>query len=230
MSETEQQRQERELRELEGKNIAHYQTLLSAWISTKMERDKTIVTLSAAAIGLLVTLLTTVGIKSYWEIAFYVGGFFGFAIAIWSSLIIYEKNSDHIEEALRGSTSHSPELQKYDARSKASFVIGACFALGLGIFASINQLQSIEENIMSEKPKGGSQKQTTLRESVNGLNKVSPTMVKKSLDGIGSLAPLNVQRPADKPPVSGQQSGSGDSGSSSSAKSPLVPRSAFCCH
>ena len=91
MSDTEQQPQDRESRQLEGKNIAHYQTLLSAWIGTKMERDKTIVTLYAAAIGLLVTLLTTLGAKSYLEIAFYVGGFLGFATAIWSSLVIYEK-------------------------------------------------------------------------------------------------------------------------------------------
>jgi hypothetical protein len=61
--ETEEERTQRELRELEGKNIAHYSTLLSAWIQTKMERDKTLVTLSSAAIGFLVAILTAAGIE-----------------------------------------------------------------------------------------------------------------------------------------------------------------------
>lgn len=68
MSESIKDAEKRALRELEGKNIAHYSILLSTWIETKMERDKTLVTLSAAAIGLLVTILTTVGVKSLWEI------------------------------------------------------------------------------------------------------------------------------------------------------------------
>ena len=64
MAESDEDMKARKLRELEGKNIAFYSTLLSAWIQTKMERDKTLVTLSAAAIGLLVTILTTGWCKS----------------------------------------------------------------------------------------------------------------------------------------------------------------------
>lgn len=59
-------------RELEGKNIAYYSVLVNAWIQTRMERDKTLVTLSAAAVGLLVTLLTTVGINKEWIILLYL--------------------------------------------------------------------------------------------------------------------------------------------------------------
>ncbi|MDA8663964.1 hypothetical protein N9L66_03280 [Porticoccaceae bacterium] len=62
MPETDEEREARVLRELEGKNVAYYSTMLSAWIETKMERDKTLVTLSAAGIGLLVTILTVIGV------------------------------------------------------------------------------------------------------------------------------------------------------------------------
>ncbi|MGY0582644.1 MAG: hypothetical protein ACW7DV_11235, partial [Paraglaciecola chathamensis] len=65
----------RNLREFEGKNVAFYSTLLSAWIQTKMERDKTLITLSSAAIALLVTMLTTVGINQIYTLFFCVVAF-----------------------------------------------------------------------------------------------------------------------------------------------------------
>ena len=82
MPESKEESEKRVLRELEGKNIAHYSVLLGAWIQTKMERDKTLVTLSAAAIGLLVTIFTTVGVKSIWEIPI-------FAVAVISFLKLF---------------------------------------------------------------------------------------------------------------------------------------------
>lgn len=59
--ESEDENRNRILKEPEGKNIAHYSVLLDAWIQTRTERDKTLVTLSAAGVGLLVTILTTAG-------------------------------------------------------------------------------------------------------------------------------------------------------------------------
>lgn len=50
----------RKLRELGGRNIAHYSVLLIAFIKTKMDRDKMLVTLSSAGIGLLIAVLTAV--------------------------------------------------------------------------------------------------------------------------------------------------------------------------
>ncbi len=68
MPELKDDREKRKLRELEGKNIAHFSVMLSAWVQTKMERDKTLVTLSSAAIGLLITLITTVGVNDWYEL------------------------------------------------------------------------------------------------------------------------------------------------------------------
>jgi len=51
----------RKLEELKGKNVAHYSVLLSAWIHTKMEHDKTLVTVSIGGIGYLISVLTLVG-------------------------------------------------------------------------------------------------------------------------------------------------------------------------
>ncbi|WDT74288.1 MAG: hypothetical protein MPW16_13610 [Candidatus Manganitrophus sp.] len=44
-----------------AKELAFYEATVNAWITTKFEKDKHLLTLSLAAIGLLITLLTTVG-------------------------------------------------------------------------------------------------------------------------------------------------------------------------
>jgi len=199
MAESKDQTQQRESRELEGKNVAHYSVLLSAWIETKMQRDKTLVTLSAAAIGLLVTLLATVGVNSAWEILLFVIAVVCFLVTIGSSLAIYQLNSQHIEKAIRGSSKKDPKLKKYDKCSIIAFVFGSVFALLIGILSASSSLQPIksEENIMSDK-KGSTQnagKPSTLKGSLNGITGLKPSAtVQKSLDGITNLNPQPAQQ------------------------------------
>ena len=139
-----------------------------------------------------------------WQFPLFVGAFGGFAIAIWSSLTIYELNSNHIEEALCGSSSRSPELQKYDRTSKISFIVGAVCAFGIGISAAAIQTDCIGERAMAEKSSGGRERQVLVRESVDGIGKLSPSELTKSLDGIGALSPQNILQPQQPTPQSNQ--------------------------
>lgn len=139
MDETKEEQEKRLQRELEGKNIAYYSVLLNAWIQTRMERDKTLVTLSAAAVGLLVTLLTTVGINKQWVIFLYLGAFIGFSLTIFTSLKIYQKNSEHIEEQIKEPSGNDPQLEKYDKLSRFSFYGGVIFSASIGIVTAINK-------------------------------------------------------------------------------------------
>ena len=198
MSETEEQAEKRALKELEGKNISHYSVLLSAWISTKMERDKTLVTLSAAAIGLLVTILTTVGVNNIWEIPLFIVAVSSFLITIWSSLVIYQLNSEHLESALKGSSEKDPRLEKYDKRSVRAFVTGAFSALLIGVISAGFQLYTKEESIMAKKepPSKTVTKQVFLKDSVDGVTGLNPnTIMNKSVDGITNLNPQATQKP-----------------------------------
>lgn len=54
--------------EIEGKNIAYYQSHVDAWFLTRLEKDKAIFTVSSVGIGFLATILTTVGIKHIYEL------------------------------------------------------------------------------------------------------------------------------------------------------------------
>lgn len=175
MPESSEDAEKRALRELEGKNIAHYSVLLGAWIETRMERDKTLVTLSAAAIGLLVTILTTVGVKRFWEIPFFAVAVLSFLVTIWSSLQIYQLNSQHIEAAIKGSSERDPQLEKYDKWSIRAFIVGVIAALLIGILSASSQLLIHEEKTMSDqKSSKDSGKPTTLKESVNGVTELHP--------------------------------------------------------
>jgi hypothetical protein len=186
------------LRELEGKNIAHYSVLLGAWIETRMERDKTLVTLSAAAIGLLVTILTTVGVNRFWEIPLFAVAVLSFIASIWSSLTIYQLNSQHLEAAIKGSSEKDPRLEKYDKLSMRTFIVGAVAALLIGISSASHQLMSEKEKAMSDRNSSyNSDKPTTLKESVNGVTNLQPSSTgteKRSLNGITNLNPQATQQ------------------------------------
>ena len=196
MPESSQEAEKRALRELEGKNIAHYSVLLSAWIETKMERDKTLVTLSAAAIGLLVTILTTVGAKHFWEIPLFAFAVISFLVTIWSSLTIYQLNSEHLEEAIRGSSGKDPRLEKYDKRSVGAFIIGSIAALLIGVSSASCELINLKVNKMTNQQKlsSNSEKRTISRDSIDGVTKLNPSLEKKSFDGITNLNPQAVQQ------------------------------------
>ena len=141
MTESNEEKEKRELRELEGKNIAHYQTLLSAWIETRMEQDKMMITISAAAIGLLVTILTTVGIRGFLQYCFVILALAGFIVTICGCLHILKFNADHLEENLRSQSTESTSklLKSLDNLTIFSFYLGIICAVLMAGFISFQK-------------------------------------------------------------------------------------------
>src|SRR5207249_1172528 len=109
------------------RDVAYYAALVSAWVETKMERDKTIVTLSAGAIGLLVTLLTVVGVQTPYILWFYIIAFLGFGAAAVGSILIFDGNSVFLEQVVKGNTSDSKTLKRLDGFTLFCFVLGIIF-------------------------------------------------------------------------------------------------------
>ncbi len=201
MAESNEERQKRELRELEGKNIAHYQTLLSTWIETRMEQDKMVITLSAAAIGLLVTIVTTVGIRGFWQYFFAVGSFAGFIIATCGCLHIFQVNAKHLEENLRCKSTDdtSKLLKKLDRLTIVCFYAGIICAVLMAIFVSFQKTGGVA---MADKGQDAPKKVEKIQESLNGVKNLSPDKLEvgKSLNGIANLAPQNLQSSAQSTP------------------------------
>jgi len=122
------------------KDTAYYSALLSAWIQSRMERDRTLITLSSAGIGLLLTLSSTVGPNSKAILALYCLGFLGFTVAIFSCLHIYQRNSRHIERQLTEPPASDPTLSRFDRLSWAAFFLGVASVVGIGILSAIIRL------------------------------------------------------------------------------------------
>jgi len=122
------------------KSVAYYSAIVGAWIETKMERDRTIVTLSASAIGLLVTLLTAVGVKTVFTLWLYAGALVGFGVAAISTIIIFHRNATYLEKVVQGTTSKSKMLGWLDRITLIFFGLGVILTILIGVTAARNSL------------------------------------------------------------------------------------------
>lgn len=192
---------QREQREFEGKNIAHYSVLLQAWVDTRMESDKTIVTLAAAGVGLLVSILAAAGVKHRWEIFLYGGAFISLGLSIYISLEIFRRNSRHIALAIHGSSEEDPALIQYDKAQMAAFLVGVCFFAIIGIVTAFNSVAG--DSAMNDQSKFKQTPGPLTGDSVNGIGRLAPQEpLGKSLSGVGSLRPQAPVTPAASAPAS----------------------------
>ena len=125
------------------KEVAYYSAIVQGWINTRMERDKSLLTLSAAALGLLVTLLTSVGVKSILLAAFYALAIICFTCALITAIKIFRRNADYLEKIAQEKDKENLKteevcLRKLDKLLYLSFIIGVVFALVIGVISAIN--------------------------------------------------------------------------------------------
>lgn len=179
------------------KDVAFYSVTLSAWYTTKFEKDKHLLSLSVAAIGLLVTLATAIGTSAACTAAMYALAVFAFIICVMAVLAVFDRNSKHLEDLVKGRGDKDPILSALDSLASSSFVLGIIFTLLVGLFSGIENYRK-EESKMAED----TEKMVTTDQHV----------LKKSVDGAAAMRP-------SKPPTqpSGGAEG-GQSGSSSGAE------------
>ena len=94
------------------KAVAFYAALVEAWVATRMEKDRTLLTLAAGGIGLLVTLLTTVAPTNAWQLGFYAAGGFSFLATVILAIKIFDSNSDHVEGVISDKVRHESAVLK----------------------------------------------------------------------------------------------------------------------
>lgn len=109
------------------KSVAYYTESVAAWYQTKLERDKSILTISAGTIGLMITLSCSfLGDNSFsWAafILFLISTIF-FAVTIVCSIIIFNKNADYIEHVIKEETPQSMGLYDW-----IFFILGIVVAI-----------------------------------------------------------------------------------------------------
>lgn len=150
--------------EIEGqKNIEYYAASVAAWYESSLEHDKSLLTLSAGGIGLLITLLTTVGLDTAEALVLYAGAIISFVVSIISVLGVFRENKRYIEDVLAGKNQTTdPILSKLDGTAIWSFAIGVVFTAVIGISAAIHSYTPKEITMANE-----TKKTTETKESVN---------------------------------------------------------------
>ena len=110
------------------KKIEFYAASVAAWYESSLEHDKSLLTLSAGGIGLLITLLTTVGLGTSEALVLYIGAICSFVVSLVSILFVFRGNQRHIEDILSGKNQGAdPILSKLDGTAIWSFGIGVVF-------------------------------------------------------------------------------------------------------
>jgi len=162
----------------EAKNRAFYSAMLSAWLNTKLERDKQLLTLSTSAIGLLVTLLRTVGVANWLQVGFFGTALIAFLFSVISILAILGKNATYIEEMLNGSETEDRQLAFLDRSATISFIIGMIMVVIIGMYSATISLSEKGTNMNQDNSGNfhhrGEPGTVTRGDSWNGVHKLRP--------------------------------------------------------
>ena len=98
-----------------GQRVAYYAALVEAWIGTRMERDKQILTLSSLGLGGLIAL-EQAGLENTTSFGLWVVSGLLFLMAIFLALIILSLNANYIQKLAHDheSTDHEGALRTLD--------------------------------------------------------------------------------------------------------------------
>lgn len=174
----------------------------ASFYNTSMEKDKSILTLSVAGIGFLVTLLNFTKNVSLLEYSIFIVASLSFLVAIYCVITLFGRNADFIIDLTkdRDVTLKEHNLRQLDKWAIRSFYLGIVASLILGVFTSttlINKgsiIMSNKENITESKEISG--KPST--ESFKGASDIG-----KSLSGASDLAPQVNSEGSSSTPSSG---------------------------
>jgi hypothetical protein len=167
------------------KEIAWYAAALDAWYGTRLEHDKSLLTLSTAGIGLLITLASTVGIPSRTALAFSSLAILAFIVCLVAVLFIFRGNSDHLEDVVHGRKERSRKLAVLDWIEIYAFLTGVILSCFVGFVSAAHSAETKGVKMADVK------KTTTYAaDSVNGIHRMKPSdKISKSFDGIVNMAP-----------------------------------------
>lgn len=121
----------------------------ASFYNTKIEKDKSILTLSVAGLGFLVTFINfTENLKLYEFILFIISAVC-FMICIYKIINIFDKNAEYIillTTDAEGIDDKEIELKRLDQWAIKSFYLGLVMAFTLGMCTSLTNLNKKVEN------------------------------------------------------------------------------------
>lgn len=157
------------------KDVAFYSATVGAWYTTKFEKDKHLLSLASVGIGLLVTLVTTVGVSTVCIAAMYILAVISFLICILTVLTIFSRNADHLQKLVKEVEDRDTTLSLLDKTASATFIFGIVFTLLVGLFSGIENFKQKEAVMAKDSEKRVNTSKVTLKKSVDGASDMRPT-------------------------------------------------------
>jgi hypothetical protein len=178
------------------KEIEFYATATAAWFDTKLERDKSLLTLSAGGIGLLITLLSTIGIHSVEILILYAAALFSFICSLVAVLWIFKRNAVHLENINRGQEGSDLVLDLLDNAAIFCFFLAVVLSSIMGISSAFYSFQT-QESLMAN----GDKSRHMANDSFSGIKNMLPAQPETLTKSFNNAASM---KPAVPPPASTQ--------------------------
>jgi hypothetical protein len=185
--------------EHDKRQLAHYAATVAAWYGTKMEHDKSLLTLAAAAIGVLITLVTKFPVSSYGEMSLFASALVFFIVCLIAVLAIYKRNSTHLENLIHHDARSDRWLTILDWISLISFVSGIILASALGILMAVESFK--ETNVAGNEKKGP----IVSNDSVNRAISTRPVAIDPLSKSFNQAANMKPQASTTQPAPPAQQ-------------------------
>lgn len=176
------------------KEIEFYAAATTAWFDTKLERDKSLLTLSAGGIGLLITLLSTIGIHSIESLILYATALLSFICSLAAVLWIFKRNAAHLEDINHGKEGGDLLLDLLDNAAIFCFFLGVVLSSIMGMSSAFHSFQTQEIHMAS-----GDKGRPMANDSFSGIRNMAPTPTDtRSFSNAANM------KPAATPPASTQ--------------------------
>ena len=186
----------------DAKEVEFYAAAVNAWLSTSLEHDKSLLTLSAGGIGLLVSLMSTAGLRSIESLILYIVALAAFLCCLIAILWIFKRNRTHLQNAIRETQSDDPLLAVLDNVAILSFLFGALLSAIIGVAAAAHSFELKESTMTND-----SKTRQVANDSVNGILKirpVTPDPLTKSFNGITNMKPAQQSSSQTQSQAAGQ--------------------------
>jgi hypothetical protein len=127
---------------VELKKAAYYAATYDAFMATTIEADKSILTVSAGGVGLLVTLLALYQVKTTWDIIVYLIALVFFVISIVASIFIFKRNHVVLMSMLMDRDQKDPILTVLDYLNMTCCILGILLTIYIGLSTGIQKLNA----------------------------------------------------------------------------------------
>lgn len=176
-----------------AKQVEFYSQGVAAWFNSALEHDKSLLTLSVAGVGVLVSIMQT-AIDSVCTLILFIGALLSFTVCLASVLWIFKRNKKHIVDVFNGQTTDDPVLGILDDCASTSFLVAMLLSVLLGISSATITYTSKGKTMATDNSKTAAQSLPTY-DSVNGLAKLNPVTesfnqmanMQKSFQGMAQL-------------------------------------------